>query len=99
MAQSAARTVRVVIDVRTTEPEDLIRILTSQHDSLGDHFTAVVLPSMGFDGKAQAGGSVIHEHVPKDRHCRALYGNDRIWRDDGQDELLNPQRHKGPPSR
>jgi hypothetical protein len=87
MAQQAARTVRVTIDLRTYEPDDLIKVLRSQKDGLGDHFTAVVLPSMGFDGKAQAGGSVIHEHEPEDRPCRALFGNDRIWRDDGQDEL------------
>ena len=87
MAQNAARTVRVVIDIRTYEPDDLIKVLRSQKDGLGDHFTAVVLPSMGFDGKAQAGGSVIHEHESEDRTCQALLRNDRIYRDDGQDEI------------
>lgn len=87
MARQSARTVRVVIDIRTTEPDDLIKVLRQQKDSLGDHFTSVVLPSMGFEGKAQAGGNVIHEHEEGDRTCQALLHNDRIWRDDGQDEL------------
>ena len=87
MARNAARTVRVTIDIRCFEPDELISTLRSQKDGLGDHFTAVVLPSMGFDGKAQAGGSVIHEHESEDRTCAALLRNDRIWRDDGQDEI------------
>jgi hypothetical protein len=87
MARPTAKTVRVVIDIRTFEPEDLIKILSSQGDGLGDHFTAVVLPSMGFHGKAQAGGGVIHDHTPEDRPCQALMRSDRIWRKDGQDEI------------
>ena len=82
-----ASTVRVVIDVRTFEPDDVIKTLRSQRDGLGDHFVSVTLPSLGFEGKAQAGGSVIHEHEPQDRTCTALLNNDRIFRDDGQDEL------------
>lgn len=86
MAARAA-TVRVTIDVRTYEPEDLVKTLKQQHDSLGDHFTAVVLPAMGFEGKAQAGGTVIHEHEENDRPCQALSRSDRIWREDGSDEI------------
>lgn len=87
MSKVRAATVRVTIDVRTLDPETLIKILKSQGDGLGDHFTAVVLPSMGFESKAQAGGTIIHEHESSDRQCQALLNNDRIWRDDGQDEI------------
>lgn len=82
-----ASTVRVTIDVRTFDPDDLIKILSQQGDGLGDHFTAVVLPSMGFESKAQAGGAVIHQHEECDRQCTALMNNDRLWRNDGQDEI------------
>jgi hypothetical protein len=87
MARQSARTVRVTIDIRTFEPEDLIKTLRAQGDSLGDHYVSVVLPAMGFEGKAQAGGNVIHDHEPGDRECSALSVNDRLWRNDGQDEL------------
>lgn len=87
MASQRAATVRVVIDIRTFEPEDLMKVLRAQKDSLGDHYVSVVLPAMGFEGKAQAGGNVIHEHEEGDRTCQALLHNDRLWRDDGQDEI------------
>jgi hypothetical protein len=86
MARNAT-TVRVVTDIRTYDPEDLQKVIKTQGDSIGDHMVSVVLPSMGFEGKAQAGGTFVHEHDAGDRECGSLHGMPRLFRDDGQDEI------------
>ena len=80
-------TVRLTIDLRAFQSQELIDILRNQGDSLGDHFTAVVLPAMGFEGKAQAGGAHIHLHEDGDRDCKSLVSIPRMYRKDGNDEL------------
>lgn len=87
MAKKNAETVRIVTDIRTYEPEDLMKVLKAQGDGLGDHMVSVTLPSMGFEGKAQAGGTFVHEHNAGDDECGSLFKMPRLWRDDGQDEL------------
>lgn len=86
MAQSA-QTVRVITDIRTYEADDLMKILKAQRDGLGDHMVSVVLPSLGFEGKAQAGGTIVHEHEAMDRTCKGVTQTDRLYRDDGNDEI------------
>lgn len=87
MADGYAQTVRVTTDIRVFEYEELVEILRKQGDGLGDHMVAVVLPAMGFEGKAQAGGSHIHTHEEDDRNCASLKSLPRMYRDDGQDEI------------
>jgi hypothetical protein len=81
------QTVRVTADIRTLDPEELVETLRKQGDNLGDHMVAVVLPAMGFEGKAQAGGSHIHQHEEDDRDCASMKSMPRMYRKDGQDEL------------
>ena len=81
------QTVRVITDIRVYEYEDLVAILRKQGDGIGDHMVAVVLPAMGFEGKAQAGGSYIHQHEEDDRDYATVKSMPRMYRDDGQDEI------------
>lgn len=83
----AAETVRVVTDIRTFDPEGLVKLLKAEKDGVGDHLVAVVLPSLGFEEKAQAGGTYVHQHEPDDRSCLSIARSDRMYRDDGQDEI------------
>lgn len=87
MSDGYPQTVRVTADIRTLQPDDLIETLRKQGDGLGDHMVAVVLPAMGFEGKAQAGGTHIHQHEDNDRDCRSLTVAPRMYRQDGNDEL------------
>ena len=87
MSDGYPQTVRVTADIRTLQPDDLIETLRKQGDGLGDHMVAVVLPAMGFEGKAQAGGTHIHQHEDNDRDCRSLTAAPRMYRQDGNDEL------------
>ena len=86
MAENAT-TVRITTDVRTTNPEGLIKTLKTEGDNLGDYLVSVVLPSYGFEDKAKAGGTYVHAHEEGDRLCKDLAQTDRLWRQDGQDEL------------
>lgn len=84
---ASATTVRVITDIRTYEPEELMKVIKRERDGVGDHMVSVVLPSMGFEGKAQAGGTIVHEHEPGDRACKTVANLDRMYRDDGNDEI------------
>jgi len=84
---NTAVTVRVICDVRTFEGDDLLKILRAEGDNFGDHIVAVTLPALGFEGKAKAGGTHVHEHEPEDRPCKAIGQSERLWRDDGEDEF------------
>lgn len=79
------QTVRLTTDIRTDDPEGLVKLLRKEGDSLGDHVVQVTLPALGWEGKAGAGGSHAHPHEEEDRPCRQLGANSRLWRDDGQD--------------
>lgn len=81
------QTIYVTTCIRAFEADDLVDILRKQGDGLGDHMVAVTLPAMGFEGKAQAGGSHIHVHESDDRDCATMKSMDRMYRKDGQDEL------------
>lgn len=87
MSTGDITTVRVVTDIRTYDPEELMKIIKQQNDGVGDHLVSIVLPSMGFEGKAQAGGTFVHAHEENDRNCRTLAEIPRMYRSDGQDEL------------
>lgn len=79
------KTVRIVSDVRTDDPEELLAILRKEGDGMGDHIVNVTLPALGFEGNAKAGGSQAHGHEESDRPCARLHGTERLWREDGQD--------------
>ena len=87
MSDGYPRTIRVTTDIRAFDADELVDTLRKQGDNLGDHMVAVVLPAMGFEGKAQAGGSHIHQHESDDRDCGTMKSMDRMYRKDGQDEL------------